>query len=246
MPKHDPMTEKCLNCPITSSGKTFDFVLTSDNANKLSGCSVLKTYRSGDYIIRQGETVNGWQILRRGIARLFISGEDGSEHTIRFARPGELIGGCQFPGSKESCYSAVAIVDGTEVCHFPSAQYGNVIKNCPELAQALLSVVSQSLAEVYGQLHELTSTNARQRLARVLVRLADSHAGDRGPVRARDGQVVINMSRQQLADILGVTVETAVRALTSLKARGLVKTEGRSIVITSLPALRQFSEGPAR
>ncbi|MEW6545706.1 MAG: Crp/Fnr family transcriptional regulator [Bacillota bacterium] len=231
---------RCSNCPAALPGRPFDFVVTGGYVEPLASCSLLRNYRAGQFILREGEPADGLYVLRKGLVRIFLLDEEGREHTMRFAHPGDVIGGCQFTGRRRfNCYSVVAVSDA-EVCHFPVASHGELLGRCPELARALLDVMAGLLDESYVRLRELASTNCRQRLARLLVRLAESHiAGDeqhRGP----DEPVTIQLHRQRMADILGVTKETAVRALSSLKVAGLVETHGRAIVIRDLPALRRF------
>jgi CRP/FNR family transcriptional regulator len=239
-------------------------VLRDGQVEPLASCSLLRHFRAGEFILREGEPVDGLYVLRQGTARIFLSDEEGREHTVRYAHPGEVIGGCQFNGvRRSSCYSVLA-VSGCEVCHFPAGTHDALLARCPDLARALLHVMADLLDESYVRLRDLATTNCRQRLARLLVRLAEGQlaaerqaalapqarpgngdgrrAGDgSGRVAGGAGAVVIRLHRQRMADILGVTKETAVRALSSLKATGLVETRGQAIAIRDLPALRRLA-----
>ena len=260
---------RCSNCPAALPGRPFHFVLRDGQVEQLASCSLLRHFHEGEFILREGEPVDGLYVLRGGTARIFLSDEEGREHTVRYAHPGEVIGGCQFNGvRRSSCYSVVAVSD-CEVCHFPAGIHDELLARCPDLARALLHVMADLLDESYVRLRELASTNCRQRLARLLVRLAEGQlaaerqaasaaqvpppdgvgrgtgGGGRGSGDGGDGgvggAVVIRLHRQRMADILGVTKETAVRALSSLKATGLVETRGQAIAIRDLPALRRLA-----
>lgn len=191
--------------------------------------------------MREGEPSDGLYVLRQGTARIFLSDEEGREHTVRYAHPGEVIGGCQFNGlRRSSCYSVLAVSD-CEVCHFPVGCHEDILARCPELARALLEVMSSLLDESYVRLRDLATTNCRQRLARLLVRLAEGQLAGLGSGAGASGTVTLRLHRQRMADILGVTKETAVRALSSLKSTGLVETRGQVIVLRDLPALRRLA-----
>ncbi len=223
---------RCSNCPAARPGRPFHAVFKDASGEPLVSCSLVREFRGGEFILREGEPADGLYVLRQGTARIFLSDAGGREHTVRYAHEGDVIGGCQFNRMRKSnCYSVQA-VSKCEVCHFPAGSHHDLVKRCPDLARALLDVMTELLDESYVRLRELATTNCRQRLARLLVRLAENEPCGPGL------RIEIRLHRQRMADILGVTKETAVRALSSLKASGLVETRGQLIIIRDLPALR--------
>ncbi len=231
---------KCRNCPLTGPGGAFGFLLRPEYEPVIEKHSRLLSFRPGGTIISQGEPVDGWQVLRTGAARIFMGDRDGHEHTVRFARPGDLIGGCAgaaLGDSHDNCYAAVATGDPTEVCHFPAYSLATIFEECPTLAETFLGLMVRHLSDSYERLQSLSTTTVRERLLDALVRLA-------GPTRsATAGAVTLYLARQQLADILGVTKETAVRALGYLKDRGLIVTRGQAITIVDVNALKALRDG---
>lgn len=243
--------EKCASCRLAEPGGLFRPFLDARRANILASCSQLCSYPGGHLIIQQGDPIDGWTVVRKGVVRLFISDADGHEHTVRFAHPGDLIGGCPADSLGEphgNCYSAEATTP-VEVCHFPRGAQVTLFDKCPHLAQAFMDLLLGHLADSYRRLHQLTTTTAEQRLADVLVRLGDirpGHALANGQERNNHSHVVLRIARQQLADILGVAKETAVRALTTLKERGLVETRGQAIELKDLDGLRRLAQREPR
>jgi CRP-like cAMP-binding protein len=121
------------------------------------------------------------------MARVVIVDEGGNEQTVRFAYPGQLIGGCAHGRAQTYCYSA----------------------------EAVIGLLIADLANAYRRLHDLATATAHERLPQVLMEITDAHnRGGRG-IQAREGprpgSYCIVLPRQQLADMLGVTKETAVR-----------------------------------
>lgn len=237
---HGACAQKCASCPLAGAGAGFPLIPRYRRA--VETYSRLITYPRGALIVVQGEPIDGWHILRQGQARVYLTDTEGREHTVRFAGPGDLIGGCAGDALGDehgACYSAQALADGTEVCHFPAGSMGRLFADCPELARVFLGLMARHLSDSYRRLHALSTTTVRERLVDALVRLGDAHAPAPG------GRITIHLARQQLADMLGVTKETAVRALTSFKEAGLLETRGQAITILDLDALRRQS-GPAR
>ena len=215
--------ERCEDCPLAGPGQIFDFLLDPEYSELVMRHSQLHTYREGQVIVAEGQPIDGWYILRNGAARIYTSDPDGHERTVRFAQPGDLLGGFAADSLGEShdhCYSAVALGDGVEVCRFDSRSQARLFAACPALASAFLGLMVRQLAYSYRRLHNLSTTTASSRLVDALVRLADAHRPPAGPPRGtgqgkieeKPEPVSLNLSRQQLADILGVTRETAVRA----------------------------------
>ncbi len=246
--------EKCAGCPLAGPAGTFGFLLRPENRSVVERYSRLRTFQRGETILAQDEPVDGWQVLRSGGARVFIADEEGRERTVRFAAPGDLIGGCAGDAlgtPHGNCYSVVATAGGTEVCQFPSRSLARLFEECPSLAEAFLGLMVRHLADSYQRLHALSTTTVRERLIDALVRLAEASRDDGGPDGAAAGSgaaagaVTLRLARQQLADILGVTKETAVRALGSLKDQGLVRSKGQTIIIPDLAALRSLLPGSA-
>ncbi len=239
---------KCERCPLAGPGGTFAFLLRPEYGQVIENHSRLRSHPKGATIVSQGQPVNGWHVLRSGAARIFLLDEEGREHTVRFAQPGDLIGGCAGDALGDphgNCYSAVALADGTEVCHFPAGSLARVFEECPPLAEAFLGLMVRHLADSYHRLQALSTTTVRERLVDALLRLAEAQQGPRtGPAQKLGPRpVTFRLARQQLADILGVTKETAVRALTSLKRGGLVQTKGQWVTITDVEALKAREAG---
>lgn len=236
-----PEAERCRSCPLAGPGGTFSFLLRPEHAGLVARYSRLRSYRPGEIIVAQGEAVEGWHVLRAGTARLFMSDDEGREQTVRFAQPGDLIGGCGGPVlgyPHASCYSAAALGNPTEVCFFPARSLARVFEECPTLAEAFLGLMVNHLSDTYRRLAALRTTRARDRLVDALLRLADASSPTLGAP-----EVTLKLARQQLADVLGVTKETAVRALAALKRRGLLETKGQTIVIRDREALRSLRRG---
>lgn len=222
--------EHCSHCPIVAPGGAFAFAGDPETKASLARFSKHRRYRQGECVVRQGDSRDGFQVLRRGRVRIYLADVDGHEHTVRYALPGELVAGCSTDRRQQECFSAMAETDDVETCHFPGTNLDPLLVEYPAVGSALLRLMDANLSEAYQRLHRLASTTSRQRLAELLVRLVEG-----------EGQLSLCLPRRQLADLLGVTEETAVRSLTALRQLGLLRKEGRRVVVTDLDRLRSYA-----
>jgi CRP-like cAMP-binding protein len=211
-------------------GGAFEFADDPETKAGVARFSRHRRYRQGGYVVRQGEPRDGFQVLRRGRVRIYFADPDGREHTVRYASPGELVAGCSGDRQQRECFSAIAETDDVETCHFSGSNLDPLLVEYPAVGGALLRLMDANLSEAYQRLHRLASTTSRQRLAELLVRLVED-----------EGKLSLVLPRRQLADLLGVTEETAVRSLTALTQLGLVRKEGRRVVVTDLNRLRSYA-----
>ncbi len=241
---------RCHDCPIALGTSHADLLLTRALSAELEEYSHLRRYLPGTGIVRQGEPMEGWHIVREGAARITILDERGHEQTLRYAYPGQLVGGCAHGQVRTYCYSAEA-AEPTTTCFFPASLQQELFRRHPEIAEAVIGLLIADLSNAYKRLHDISTATAHERLPQVLTEIADGQRQGRSPsgVEARPGpspgSYYIVLPRQHLADMLGVTKETAVRALTALKKKGLVETHGRTIFVADAEALRRLGRDTA-
>jgi len=228
-----PLESRCTDCPVLAPGGAFG--LREADAARLAAYGRSVSRRRGEHVVRQGDPRDGFRVLRRGVVRVYLLDDDGNEHTVRLALPGELVSGCSGGRNDLECYSAVAETEEVEVCHFPESAMERLLEEFAAVRKGLVRMLEDNLAQAYERLHGLAFTGSRQRLARLLLRLAERQGSS--------GEPVLMLPRQHLADLLGVTRETAVRALTSLREQGLVRTRGRQVILADLEGLRRVAMG---
>ena len=224
---------RCSDCPIAHKDGRFTFSPPPDDV--LCEFSRIHRYRAGQLIVEEQDEVNGWWVLRSGRAEIFLVDERGRKHLVRVVGPGDLLGTCALKGLGTYCYSARALDQEVETCHLPLPAIPVVLSRCPGITQSILAEMAEDLAASYRKLHRLATKSARARLAYQLLDLMQD-----GTEPAK--RTVLAVPRQQLADMIGVSLETAVRALTQLKEEGWVDTHGRDIIVLNADALRTVAE----
>jgi CRP/FNR family transcriptional regulator len=129
--------------------------------------------------------------------------------------------------------ASVAAIDDATLLFVSKQDFQALCLAHPEVALKVLRVVGARLRRLVGIIEELSFTTVRHRLAAFLVRLART-AGKRTP----DGvEIMLPVNNQELASQIGTVRELVSRNLSRFQAEGLLKVEGRSVVITDLKSL---------
>lgn len=160
-------------------------------------------------LAREGDPANTVFNITSGSVRLYKLLADGRRQIIGFLFAGDFIG---LASGKDYGFSAEAI-EPTTVCRFRKTDYQAVVRSRPVLEAALLERAMHELAAAQKQMLLLGRKTARERLASFLLDLPA-----RDPMRpSRDNRVRLPMTRAEMADYLGLTIETVSRELTKLK-----------------------------
>lgn len=159
-----------------------------------------------------------------GVLKLTTSTEDGREQIVGVAYPSDFIGR---PFGQTSSASVVALTDA-RVCVFSRNDFDRFAREHPELEHKLLERTLAELDRTRSWMMLLGRKNASEKIATFLLemsdRLADTGcAAAIGPAR----RFSLPFSRQQVADVLGLTIETVSRQFTKLKNDGVVELPSR-------------------
>lgn len=187
-------------------------------------------------IFQQGDACDRVWFLRQGRVKIVHQEEDGREVILELVSPGELFGGAViFQPQHPATAKAMADI---ETISFSSQAYSRFLTDHPTVALKLIRMLGQRLHSVLD-LHILVGERVERRIAHILLKLADrvGRADDDGLL------LTIPLSRQDLADMAGTTLETAIRTMSRFRAQGLLETKrGGYLVITNLERLREQAQ----
>jgi CRP-like cAMP-binding protein len=161
-------------------------------------------------IYTEGERADGWYKVVSGTVRVCKLMADGRRHIAEFFFAGECFG---LDGQGERLFSAEAVSDAV-VMRFPRVATQRLVEEKPELARHMCNVTLRSLAHAQARMLLLGRMTAAERVASFLLELADR----------RDVRTVLEvpMSRSDIADYLGLTIETVCRVLSAFKRDGAI------------------------
>ncbi len=166
----------------------------------------------GDILFFEGEERNSVYEIVSGMLRLYKLLPDGRRQITGFLTAGHLLG---LAPEGICVYSAEAVTDIT-VCRYGRAAFERLIDSVPGFAKRLLAVASHELRAAQEQMLLLGRKTAVEKVASFLLMIAT--AQERGGTEP----VEVPMTRSDIADYLGLTIETVSRTLTKLRQEGLI------------------------
>ena len=192
-------------------------------------------FHRGEYLFTAGDPLEVIYTIRSGSVKLSCSSADGDERILGFYLPGALLGFDGFSEDVHSC-SAVAL-ETTSVCYIPLDGLMNLCRVYPELNQSFYHEAGSEIQRLHALCTVLDRKNAEERLAHFLVSLSEyfEHHG------MSSNSFQLKMSRQDIANYLGLVTETVSRAFTHLQAEKIISVERRLIHILDTDALTQLA-----
>lgn len=194
-------------------------------------------YEAGTPIQRAGEPAERLSIVAAGMVRLVRPTPDGQDVLLEIRHPGEFFGSLAMLG--DAAYGE-DVTAHTFCCilHASAADFRRLLERYPTAAMATLTYVAGRLRDAHETIEQLSARPIEQRIARALLRLVERTG------RERDGDTLIDMplSRQDLADMTGATVETASRVVSDLRRRKILATGRGWIAIVDRDALADLAD----
>jgi CRP/FNR family transcriptional regulator len=191
--------------------------------------------RPGDTIAWAGEEAAVCGNLLSGVLKLVAATADGREQIVGLLYPADFFGQ---PYARQTDFTLVALTDA-ELCVFPRAVFERVLEDHQRMERLLLQRTFESLNEARGRMLVLARKSAGEKLAGFLIDMAD-RAGSAGCRATPDGPVTFDLplTRGQISDVLGMTIETVSRQMTKMKDQGIIRLPGgRAITIADQNAL---------
>lgn len=191
---------------------------------------------SGQTILWAGDEAVICGNLLSGLLKLVAATADGREQIVGLLYPGDFFGQ---PYAGASDFSAVALTD-TELCVFPRPAFERVLGDHQPMERLLLRRTLDSLNEARGRMLSLARKSAGEKVAGFLVDIA-ARVEETACGQTRPGGPVtfdLPLTRGQIADVLGMTIETVSRQFTKMKAGGMIQLPGgRAVTISDPEAL---------
>ena len=194
---------------------------------------------SGARLFRMGEAMGSVFVTRDGAVKTVTFGENGDEQIIGFHLPGELIGLDALADGKHRC-EAVALTQ-TSLCEIPFGQLGEIAAKIPGLHQQLMRVIGMSVGRDQDHKEILVRRQANERIGLFLHGLSERYKGiGRDAIRLQ-----LPMSRIDIANYLGLALETVSRGFTRLQDDGLIEVHGRRVELIDPATLARLAHGLA-
>lgn len=200
----------------------------------LSEKKSFRTYKKKEFLFEEGVRPKGVYCINRGKAKVFKRGIDGKEQIVHLAREGDLLG-YRALISDEAYPVSCAALEECSICFIPKSDFLAILADVPVLYEQLLKQACRELGVMTSKLTNLAQKTVKERAAIGLLLLQDIYS------TPEDGAVTINLTREDLANIVGTATETLIRLLHSFKDEAIIESKGRKITILDTAALERIA-----
>jgi CRP/FNR family transcriptional regulator, polysaccharide utilization system transcription regulator len=183
-------------------------------------------FKKGQVIYEEGQKPLGVYCVRDGKIKIFKNGQDGREHITRVVLPGEFLGLKALLSGNNHSVSSVAIEDSV-ICFISKTDFFQLMIKYPEFTRSLILILSKLLEEAETRMLSLAYKPVRERLAETLLFLFNSFYPETG----KSSKDYLNLTRMELANIIGTAPETVIRLLSEFKEEKLISIKGRKIFL---------------
>lgn len=206
--------------------------LPANDFELLTANKTEQEYSKGEIIFREAAYPAGIFYIIDGKVKKYKVDKDGKEHIIYVANKGELIGYHAILSEDRYPDSASAL-EKSKIAFIPKEDFLLTLQQSPVLSKRLLKTLSHEFAVLANSLSVFAQKSVRERLALQLIVLREKYKQNFQPGMP----VEINISRDDLASLVGTVRERAVRILTEFKEAGIIETKGRKIIVHDVKQL---------
>ena len=198
-------------------------------------CTIVadQVFHRGQLIFSEGDNGTGFYVVILGRVKIFKLSPEGKEQILHIFGPGDPFGevavfsGQHFPANAEA-------MEESRIFFFPRDSFAKLIEKNPSLALNMLAILSKRLRRFTNLIDDLSLKEVPGRLAAHLLYLSGQAEGSE--------ELELNITKSQLASLLGTIPETLSRILGKMSKQGLIETGGRRIKILDREALEDLAE----
>lgn len=225
---------KCDQCIVRQLNSLKE--LSKDELIRISECKTSTIVKKGDVLFDEGEHINGVFCVRDGVCKVSKMSANGKDQIIKLIKKGDLIGERSLISNESSNLKAVALND-MEVCFIPKEEIMKDLKNNSNFTMSILNDLAAALKQSDNVVVDMAQKTVKQRLAETLLHLNKNFD------TKENGALDIQLSREDLANIIGTATESAIRLLSGFKKEKLIDLKGKDIFILDITKLKNLSEG---
>ncbi len=196
--------------------------LSHADVRDLARLLVERHYERGEYLFMEGDAASWAGVILEGQVKLVKHSDTGKDLTLDVLGPGRLVGLTTLSAESVCSVSAQAM-EPTRVLSLARKDLIALLERHPRASLAVIRDLGHRLEEAYEMMRSLALERVERRIALNLIKLA----GRIGVSRPQDGSILIDLplTRQDVAEMSGTTLETAIRTMSKFQKQGLIETE---------------------
>ncbi|HWY11312.1 MAG TPA: response regulator [Bacteroidia bacterium] len=204
-----------------------------ESLKKLSEEREIRLYKKKDDIYKEGGYPKGIYFVSKGKVKIAQASDSGKEFITELYNEGDFFGYLSLLKDEKYASSASTLED-SEIYMIPKEDFFSLIYKNAEVSRKFIEILSNNLLEKEQQLVKLAYNSVRKRVAEALVKLSDKYKKETDP------KFSMNVSREDLANIVGTATETVIRTLSDFKEEKLIEISGSTISLISYDKLAKM------
>lgn len=210
--------------------------MTDAEMRRLAERTIMRSYARGGVIAKPDDPPDTIYLIKKGRVKLSRYSASGREHVLALLEAGEIYGERALGG--DTAVHCEAFED-TLICLLSLRDFEDLLRAKPDLALRVIRALAQRLRRAEEEIEDFAFRDVPGRLSALLVRLAEAGAEQESTSVVHERRVVLRLTHQDLASMIGATRETVTNVLNRFRDMGLITIQRREIVIKGLQRLRQ-------
>ncbi|MBI5286217.1 MAG: Crp/Fnr family transcriptional regulator [Deltaproteobacteria bacterium] len=228
------MDSVCSLCHCYIKENTIFSDLSDEQLARFKDVVITSLYNKRGVIFLEGDPCPGFYVVKSGRVKLVRTSNVGKEQIIKILQPGEILGMEVFYDGKRYSNSAIAM-DDCELCFIEKGVFFRILGEYPPISRKIIIALSKELNDAYEKIGDMGLKTAREKMAHLLYTLAK----DYGVMDNSGLRLTLNLSRLEIAELLGITQETSIRLLKAFKEEGILEIKRKDIIIKSMERLQE-------
>lgn len=225
---HNKMCSK--RVPIFSS-------FNQEEIEKVSGLIVRRQYKKGELVILEGSKLESLIIVNSGRVKAYRNTSEGKEHILYIFSEGDFFGEKNLLLNREATYNAEALED-TGICTINKTAFQQLMRESPELNFKVMEELCSRLIRLENTIESMGSKSVEFRVNSVLIEFSERY----GKQGSRGILVELPMSREGIANYIGLTRETVSRKMSLLQEEGIIEMVGnKKVNILDMDRLKEIA-----
>jgi len=210
--------------------------LSGEDRQRLAAAAATRSYDKGALLFSEGDPSEVLYTVVSGRVKVFKTTPRGTDVILELFGPGDPVGAVAVYESRPYPATAVAL-EPTRCLAIPRQAFFALLEAHPTMVRGLLTGLTHRLMELTNRLAELSGGRVEARLARFFLKLAT----DMGQPQPEGTFIPLALSRQEIADMIGTTIETSIRIMSRWGKDNLVRTEKDGFVVVDRGALEALA-----
>lgn len=201
-----------------------------ESLKKLSEERDVRIYKKKDEVYKEGSYPKGIYFVSKGKVKIYQTSESGKELITELHKEGDFFGYVSLLQDEKYTSSATTLED-SEIYMLPKEDFFSLIYKNADVSKRFIEILSNNLRENEKQLVKLAYNSVRKRVAEALIKLSDKYK------KEEEQEFSMNVSREDLANLVGTATETVIRTLSDFKEDKFIEIAGGKITILNYDRL---------